>query len=140
MSENTTEGQEPQDSTTTPLEGDTTEGQEHDAPETFDRAYVEELRRESANYRTRAKTADDLRSALWAERVRADGRLHDVSDLPMPDDADPLDTDSVQAAVDALIESKPHLARRKVTGEIGQGQTTPDNHAPSLLGLMNGRN
>lgn len=93
-------------------------------PETFDRPYVEKLRREAAESRVKAKRADDLAAALWTARVTATGRLADPSDLVMPDDADPLDEDAVTTALDDLLERKPHLASRKPRGSVGQGATT----------------
>ena len=127
-----TEGQVPEDN-------EQVEGQEPETNEneTFSREYVEELRSEAAQYRTRAKSADKYREALWAARVAADGRLVDADDLPMPDDADPLDADAVSAAVDELIERKPHLKRREAAGVVGQGLTDPqDDSAVSLTSWL----
>lgn len=90
-------------------------------PETFPRAYVEKLRRESADHRARAKRADELAAALWTARVAGTGRLADPTDLPMPDDVDPLDADAVATAVDELLGRKPHLASRVPRGDAGQG-------------------
>ena len=60
-----------------------------------------------------------LREQLWTARVEATGRLVDASDLPLdPDALD--DPQAVAAAVDALIDRKPHLARRTARGDIGQ--------------------
>ena len=73
-----------------------------DEPETFDRPYVEKLRREAADARVRAKDRDTLAAALWAARVAATGRLADPTDLVMPDDADPLDEDAVREQVRLL--------------------------------------
>lgn len=111
---------------------------DEDRPETFPREYVEKLRRENAGLRDRAKRSDDLAAALWKARVEATGRLQDPSDLPMPDDADPTDADTVSDAVDELLEHKPHLAARKVSGDIGQG---PQNGSGDvdLAGLLRAR-
>lgn len=67
-----------------------------------------------------------LREQLWTARVEATGRLVDASDLPLdPDALD--DPQAVAAAVDALIDRKPHLARRTARGDIGQHeQPTPE--------------
>lgn len=103
--------------------------------ETFPRAYVEKLRRESAAHRDRAKRADDLAAALWETRVAASGRLADPSDLPMPDGADPLDPTAVESAVEDLLARKPHLATRRPSGNIGQGVgSAPQN--VSLAGIL----
>lgn len=90
-------------------------------PDTFPRDYVEKLRRESAGYRDRAKDRDVLAGALWQARVEATGRLADPTDLPLPDDAEDLSPEAVTAAVDDLLARKPHLAARKVSGDVGQG-------------------
>jgi hypothetical protein len=60
-----TEGQEPQDTNPTPEES------QADTPEveTFDRAYVEKLRREAAQYRTRAKELEDAKTAEEQKRL-----------------------------------------------------------------------
>ena len=55
----------------------------------------------------------------------------------MPDDADPLDEDAVTAAVDDLLERKPHLASRKPRGSVGQG-ATPASETVDLAALMRG--
>ena len=88
--------------------------------------YVERLRRESAEHRTRAAKADELAAALWSARVSATGRLADPTDLPMPEDVDPLDGEAVEAAVADLLERKPHLGARVPRGNAGQGyEQTP---------------
>lgn len=103
--------------------------------ETFPRAYVERLRRENAGHREKAKRAEDYAAALWEARVGATGKLADPSDLPLPEDVDPLDVDAVTAAVDELLSRKPHLASRTPRGNIGQG---PSAHADSvsLAGIL----
>lgn len=77
MSDNQeTVGQEPQVTNDTvddaSIQGDDTSGQtpapEADtAPETFDREYVEKLRKESGNYRTKAKELEDAVAAAKAD-------------------------------------------------------------------------
>lgn len=116
----------------TPPEGDAQE------PETFPREYVQRLRQEAASARTRARDRDTLAEALWAARVTATGRLADPTDLPMPADADPLDADTVAAAVDELLTRKPHLASRRPAGDIGQGATSA-NDTVDLAGLLRAR-
>ena len=99
-----------------------TEVTDDQEPDTFPRAYVEDLRRENADYRTRAKAADDLARRLHTELVRATGRLADPTDMPF--DAEHLDgPERLASALDALLEAKPHLKARKVTGSIGQGES-----------------
>ena len=99
----------------------TTDAPEDDA-ETFPREYVEKLRKENADARVKAKRADDLAARLHTALVAATGRLADPSDLPF-DDAHLEDADALNAAVDALLARKPHLASRRPVGSIGQGAT-----------------
>lgn len=53
------------------------------------------------------------------------GKLADPTDLPLTDDL--LDDDGlvdeikVRAAVDDLVQRKPHLASRRPSGDVGQG-------------------
>lgn len=90
--------------------------------DTFPRSYVEELRQENGKYRQRAQQGDAYAQRLHTELVRATGRLADPTDLPF--DAEHLDdADKLIAAVDDLLNRKPHLASRRPTGEIGQGAT-----------------
>lgn len=94
-------------------------------PETFPREYVEQLRQEAAEARVKAKKADTYAEQLFYARVAATGRLADPSDLPF--DADALDDlPAMEAAIDTLIATKPHLASRTPRGDIGQGITTTD--------------
>lgn len=104
--------------------------------DTFPRAYVEDLRRENANYRTRAQQADQLAQRLHTELVRQLGALQDPSDLPF-DEAHLEDPESLQSAVDALLAQKPHLRSRRVSGDIGQGATQSAGSV-DLLGLLRG--
>lgn len=117
----------------------TTQVEQEDTPEeeTFPASVVRDLRKENAKYRDRAKAANELREALWQARVAATGRLADPSDLPMPEDGDPLDAEQVDAAVHALLERKPHLAARAVVGTVGQGTATT-GESVSLTAMMRG--
>lgn len=92
------------------------------------RSEVGKLRRESANYRTRLREseqrADALARELVAARIRESGRLADPTDL----DPDPalLEDGALDAAIDDLIERKPHLKARSF-GDVGQHErATPD--------------
>ena len=115
------------------LETDSTEGTDLEGTEaetvagegdTFTREYVTGLRREAAQHRTRATESaaarDALAAELWAARVESLGRLVDPADLPMPADLEAPTLEAVTEAVDALLEAKPHLAVRRVTGSVGQ--------------------
>ena len=88
--------------------------------ETFPRAYVEKLREESARHRTRAQDRDTLAERLHTSLVAATGRLADPTDLAF-DDAHLADDDALSAAIDDLLARKPHLASRRVVGDVGQG-------------------
>lgn len=129
--EGTPEPDSPAEGHTEAPEG-TPEGAEND---TFPRSYVEELRRESAGYRTKAAQADALADALWTARVAASGALADPTDLPRPEDADALDPEAVTSAVSELLERKPHLAARVPRGNVGQGFSKAAEPV-SLLGML----
>lgn len=104
--------------------------------QTYPAEVVRKLRDENAKARTRAKDAetraDELATRLHAELVRATGLLADPSDLPF--DAEHLaDADKLAAAIDTLINAKPHLKARKVTGDVGQGNRGDHTAEFSLL-------
>ncbi|WP_322857336.1 hypothetical protein [Mycobacterium shigaense] len=111
-----------------------------DDADQFPREYVEKLRKESAGYRDKAKTAegrsDELARQLFTARVAATGLLADPRDLPF--DANWLDSETeLRGAIAALLDDKPHLKARTITGDIGQGQRgTPP--PVSLIGLLRG--
>lgn len=121
---------------------ETPEETPEEEPETFDRPYVERLRTEAADRRAEAREAREaltpLRDALWAAQVAATGRLADPSDLALPDDGDPLDQEAITAAVDDLIERKPHLASRRPRGEVGQGENGAGSSV-DLAGMLRSR-
>ncbi|RUP03700.1 MAG: hypothetical protein EKK34_18125 [Mycobacterium sp.] len=117
------------------------EGTSDAEQDTFDRSYVEKIRRESAGYRDRAKTAearaDELARALFAARVAATGKLADPTDLTYdPEALD--DADKLAAAIDALVVTKPHLRARKPNGSVGQGITGDTAPEFSLLDRLKG--
>ncbi len=97
----------------------------------FSREYVEELRQEAAKHRTNSKKSDELAKRLVTSYVETSGRLHDPRDLPFSDellgeDGYP-DPAKVTAAVEALIKERPHLAKIRPVGDVGQGVTTEAN-------------
>lgn len=102
--------------------------------DTFPRKYVEELRDENARYRKRAGTADELAKRVHRLMVERTGRLADPDDLAF-DEAHLEDEEALTTAVDALLESKPHLASRRPSGDIGQGASGAEG-APDLAALM----
>lgn len=104
--------------------------------DTFPRAYVEDLRTEAGKHRTAAKEAQaalvPLQERLFGLLVAGTGRLADPTDLPF--DAALLDDEAaLTAAIDALLDKKPHLASRTVSGDIGQG-----GGQPTETGLLSG--
>ncbi|MCK8615858.1 hypothetical protein [Gordonia sp. C13] len=106
-------------------------------PDVFPRAYVEDLRKENADYRTRAKAADDLAKRLHTELVRATGKLADPTDMPFdPEHLD--DPDKLAVSIDQLLSAKPHLKARRVVGAVGQGESGTTTGV-DLLGIMQGR-
>lgn len=127
------EDQQPNDQESTDRE--TEEHNEDDVPRETpesedppEKSEVGKLRRESANYRTRLREseqrADELARELVAARIRESGRLADPTDL----DPDPalLEDGALDAAIDDLIERKPHLKARSF-GDVGQHErATPD--------------
>lgn len=111
---------------------------DNDDQDTFPRAYVEQLRAESAKYRTKSQSADALAHRLHVELVRGTGRLADPSDLPF-DQSHIDDPAALEAAIEELIKNKPHLASRKPRGDIGQGASTQTAATVDLLGLLRSR-
>lgn len=108
----------------------------------FPRDYVERLRGESHRYRKRAQSAElrstELADALWTARVAATDRLADAGDLPLPDEADPLDAEALDAAIDGLLEAKPHLAARRARGDVG-AHSRAERPTPNLAEMMRAR-
>ncbi len=108
-------------------------------PETFDREYVQKLRDEAAGHRVKAKRTDALNARLATAQAALTGKLADPTDLPFTDDLlddDGLvDEDKVHAAVEDLVQRKPHLAARRPTGNVGQGARpeTPEIGLAAML-------
>ena len=109
-------------------------GQGDETPDTFPRDYVENLRKENGRYRQRASDRDALAQRLHTSLVTATGRLADPTDLPF-DDAHLEDADALNAAIDELLERKPHLASRRPRGDVGQGITTK-SESVDLAGIL----
>lgn len=105
-------------------------------PDTFDRAYVEKLRQENGKYRQRAQRADNLAHRLHTALVEQTGKLADPTDLPF-DETHLDDADSLTAAIDELLKAKPHLAARRIAGDIGQGASKPSDGV-NLLNILRG--
>jgi len=116
---------------------DPTRDRDTPEPETFPRAVVEELRRENAEQRVKARRADEMSRRLHLELVRATGRLADPDDLPF-DEAHLEDVEVLDAAIDDLLTRKPHLASRRPRGDIGQGATA-EAASVDLAGILRAR-
>lgn len=106
--------------------------------DTFPREVVEKLRQENGKYRQKAQRADTLAQRLHTELVCATGKLADPADLPF-DESHLDDPDALVAAIDELLERKPHLASRRPVGDIGQGQRGTAPEPFSLLGFIKER-
>lgn len=116
-----------------------------ESPESFPAAYVKKLRKENADYRTRAGRADELEekntamaTRLHAALVARDGRLANPDDLPFnPDHLE--DETALTAAITDLIKSRPGLKARSAGGDIGHGNRGTANHKPvSLIDMIRG--
>lgn len=106
-------------------------------PETFPREYVQKLRDESAKHRQRAQRADDLAARLHTALVAATGRLADPTDLSV-EESHLDDAEALTAAIDELLTRKPHLASRRVSGDVGQG-ASKSSEAVDLAGMLRAR-
>lgn len=107
--------------------------------QTFPLSYVQELRQEAAQHRTRAAQADTFRDALRDAVLAAESA--GVLREPLPwDDAygDPEtglpDREKVSEAVQALAAAKPWLSRP--AGDVGQGFRGTESDAVSLADLL----
>jgi len=92
--------------------------------DTFSREYVEQLRGEAAEHRTKARDAEARTEAvsreLFAAKVAATGRLADPTDLPYSAEA-LTDSDVMNKQIDDLLAAKPHFGNRTPTGNVGVG-------------------
>lgn len=111
---------------------------ENEEPDTFDRSYVEKLRKESAKYRDKAKRAEELEKRLHHALVAKDGRLADPDDLEFnPDHLD--DADALSDAIANLVAKKPGLRAQRLSGDIGAGvREKPKPPTTDLLTIMKG--
>lgn len=127
--------------TTGSEEDQTTTEQAQQDEDNFSRPYVEKLRKESAKYRERAKTAEDstgkLKARLHSALIALDGRLADPDDLPF-DESFLEDEEKLTEAITELLEKKPGLRSRKVSGDVGQGRRGTSEHPAGLIDLIRG--
>lgn len=117
---------------------DATDTEIDSSADTFGRAYVEKLRKESAGYRERAQRADDLAARLHTALVSATGRLADPTDLPF-DAANLDDEQALTGAIDELLTRKPHLASRRPFGDVGQGNRGASSEPVNLADMLRAR-
>lgn len=105
-------------------------------PQTFPAEYVQQLRQEAADYRTRSKSLSTELVHAWAA---VDGRLLDPTDLPVSavdaGEDGAITRDAVSAAIDALVKSKPHLAAQR-PAPMPQG-VRAETEPVSLLRILN---
>lgn len=106
--------------------------------DTFSRDYVEKLRQENGKYRQRAQRTDELAHRLHTALVAATGRLADPTDLEFSEDH-LEDPQALDAALEALLTSKPHLAPRRPRGDVGQGITSGSSDTVDLAGILRSR-
>lgn len=106
--------------------------------QTFDRAYVEKLRKESANYRDKAKRAQELEQRLHNALVAKDGRLADPADLEFnPEHLD--NPEALSNAISNLVAKKPGLRAQRLSGDVGAGvREKPKPPTTDLLSIMKG--
>ncbi|OYN79984.1 hypothetical protein [Mycolicibacterium sphagni] len=117
-----------------------------DDADTFPAHVVRDLREKNGRYRTRAHDAEqradtaetratELAQRLHTALVEQTGRLQDSSDLPFS--AEHLDdTEALVAALDALLEAKPHLKSRKVAGNAGFGVQGEESQQVTLESIL----
>lgn len=122
----------------TPVEDEANQPEnEETTGDTFPRDYVEKLRAENAENRVKAKRADDLAHRLHEALTAATGRLQDPRDLHF-DETHLDDPEALTTAIDSLLEDRPHLASRRVSGDIGQGTTDSKSNTVNLAGMLKG--
>lgn len=134
-----TEPESTEDETTdeTTTEDESTE----DDADTFPRSYVEKLRKEAGDNRAALSTANETLAAtqerLHGLLVAGTGRLQDPTDLAF-DAAHLEDDESLSNSLDDLLARKPHLASRRVRGDVGQGAGEPTTRV-NLAGMLSAR-
>ncbi|MGO3067523.1 hypothetical protein [Corynebacterium casei] len=113
-------------------------GENEEQQQTFDRKYVESLRKESAKYRDKAKRAEELEKRLHRSLVAQDGRLADPDDMEFnPEHLD--DADALSDAIASLVAKKPGLRAQRLSGDVGAGvREKPKPPTTDLLSIMKG--
>jgi hypothetical protein len=110
-----------------------------EVPKSYDADYVAELRQEAAENRVKAKRAEDLARQAVRAYTEGKGQLIDPEDLAFDpaflDEDGLVDFDKVRAAIDALVQRKPHLASQRPTSTITQG-AQPEPSRVDLHGIL----
>lgn len=135
--EGTSEAQEPVETIEEAQELQADQEQD-EQQQTFDRAYVEKLRKESAKYRDKAKRTEELEKRLHHALVAKDGRLADPDDLEFnPDHLD--NPEALSNAIANLVAKKPGLRAQRLSGDVGAGvREKPKPPTTDLLAIMKG--
>lgn len=135
--EGTSEAQEPVETIEEAQELQADQEQD-EQQQTFDRAYVEKLRKESAKYRDKAKRTEELEKRLHHALVAKDGRLADPDDLEFnPDHLD--NPEALSNAISNLVAKKPGLRAQRLSGDVGAGvREKPKPPTTDLLAIMKG--
>jgi len=118
------------------------ENEQHDEEQeeqSFPLTYVQELRQEAAEHRTRAARADTYRDALRAAVLDAASAGALREPLPWSDDYDNPETglpdaERIAAAVEELAAAKPWLA--KPSGDVGQGFRGEESDTVNLAEVL----
>jgi hypothetical protein len=117
-------------------------GPPSDGEETFSKDYVEKLRKEAAEHRTRAQRADALHARVLDMAIREATRdlLADPEDIYLSN-AEPVewededgipDPDKIRAVAEALVKDKPYLTKpKRPAGDVGQGARPDEPADPS---------
>lgn len=107
--------------------------------DTFPRSYVQRLRERSNGYRLQLRERESdvaaLQRQLFAERLQRLDLVVDVDAVAF-DPALLDEPNALQEHVEQLLDAKPYLRKRKVSGNIGQHSNTSDKGGFSLLDAM----
>jgi hypothetical protein len=122
---------------------DTPEVSQDAEPQTFSADYVKQLRDEAAAHRVKAKRLDEANRRTVAGIAELDGRLINPAEITltadMLDENGIVDKSRVQAAIHALLQDKPYLAKRTPTTTLPQGVRQDVEQPVSLFQLVRER-
>ncbi len=149
-----TDADEADEASEGPVEaGEAAQDDAGDARETFGREYVEQLRKEAGDHRVKRREAEqrvaDLEERLLDVTLRsaAESVLADPGDLLLHAERADLvdedgfpDADRIVEAAQQLASERPHLASRRPSRPVAQGERGDSDEAPvSLSGLLRAR-